>query len=153
MTVVGATVRTTDGRVSRWLRSRWLWSALLAVAALTRGTAYLFIPATGSDALIIIRSLASMHAWGYAFCLLGIGCLLGPLSRPVAFYVHAIPGVFLNAALAVGLGYQAVVVHTAWTTVGQLIVIAVLHGLYALRIWDGPWRRHTDGAWRRAERT
>lgn len=118
----------------RFLTSYPLWSLMLAFAAATRGTSYLALPSTSSEAFVVVRGLASMHSWGWAFCVLAAGCVAGMWSRWVSFWTHATLGVFLNLLLAVGLGYQSITQHTPWTTVGQVASFALLHGTIAVHV-------------------
>lgn len=119
----------------RFLTSYPVWATLLAFADASRGSAYLLTPAAASDSLAVVRGLADMHAWGWAFCVLAVGCLAGVRARLVGFVANGVLGVFLNTLLAAGLGWQAITCGTPWTTVGGLALVAVLHATIAVHLY------------------
>lgn len=118
----------------RFLTSYPLWATLLALTAASRGSSYLLTPAASSESLAVVRGVADMHAWGWAFCVLAVGCLAGVRNRLVGFAANGVLGVFLNTLLGAGLAWQAATRHTPWTTVGGLALVAVLHATIAVHL-------------------
>lgn len=125
-------------RMWRLLRSWRAWSLLLALAAATRGSAYLVAPPSTSEALTVIAGIAGLRVWGAAFLVLAAGCVAGCLSARVAFVAHAVLGVGLNAAVAYGIAWQAIVHDATWVTTGELAVLVIIHAAIALRVIAEP---------------